>query len=230
MKHGVQATIICCRFSRHKLPAMWSSFQWFITPTEMWVKTSSCSDSHLFLQTGSKTGRLVLAVNCVIHHIYPGALLNLNWEPANISLRQSLCDVLRQLEGSFSSVVLCHWRSAQSSDQDQHRALQSSERQGWDSEEWPWKGTTLPVWKSFFFPLICQQAGRGGPKEAVSPVHLVLHQFINSKIKMGKGSDARPGECKSTLWLQFAPHQSSSQAQLEMCPGRAKVLKFEFKT
>lgn len=112
---------------------------------------------HLFLQTRSKiqlAGRLARAVNCVNHHIYPGALINLNWEPVNISLRQSFCDVLRQLEGSLSSVVLCHWRSAQSSDQDQHRAeqpLQSRERQGWDSEEWPRIGTALPVWKCHFF-------------------------------------------------------------------------------
>lgn len=211
-KHRVQATIICCRFSRHKLPAMWSSFQWFIIPTEM-CENQFLLRFTLFLQTCSKTGRLVLAVNCVNHHIYPGALLNLNWEPVNISLRQSLCDVLRQLEGSFSSVVLCHWRSAQSSDQDQHRALQTSERQGWDSEEWPWKGTALPVWKSFFFPLFCQQAGRGGPKEAVSPVHLVLHQFINSKIKMGKGSDAGQGSanptCGCSLLLTRAPPKHS---------------------
>lgn len=72
-----------------------------------------------------------------------------------------------------------------------------------------------------FFPLFCQQAGRGGPKEAVSPVHLVLHQFINSKIKMGKRSGERLGEYKAMLWLQFAPHQSSSQAQLEMCPWQS---------
>lgn len=43
-----------------------------------------------------------------------------------------------------------------------------------------------------FFPLSCQQAGRDGPKGAVSPVHLVVHQFINSKIKMRKGSGERP--------------------------------------
>lgn len=73
------------------------------------------------------------AVNCVKHRIHPGALINLNWEPVNISLRQSFCDVLGQLEGSFSSVLLWHWEPAQSSDQGQHRVeqpLQSSREAG----------------------------------------------------------------------------------------------------
>lgn len=72
-----------------------------------------------------------------------------------------------------------------------------------------------------FLPLSCQQAGRDGPRGAVSPEHLVLNININSKIKMGRGSGGRPGEYKATLWLQFAPHQSSSQAQLEMCPQQS---------
>lgn len=157
---------------------------------------------------------LARAVNCVNLHIYPGALRNLNWEPVNISLRQSFCDVLRQLEGSFSSVVLCHWKSAQSSDQEQHRAeqpLQSNWGAGLGVRGMAlWKGTALPLWKSLFFPLSCQQAGRDGPREAVSPVHLALHQFINSKIKMGKGSWGRTKpRCGCSLLLTRAPPKHS---------------------
>ena len=70
-----------------------------------------------------------------------------------------------------------------------------------------------------FFPPFCLQVGRDDPEEAVSPLHLVLHQFgTKSKIKMGKGSGGRSEEYEATLWLKFAPNQSSSQAQLGLCP------------
>jgi len=70
-----------------------------------------------------------------------------------------------------------------------------------------------------FFPPFGLQAGRDDPEEAMSPLHLVLHQFsTNSSIKMGKGGSGRSEQYEATLWLKFAPHQSSSQAQLGLCP------------
>lgn len=111
---------------------------------------------------------------------YPGALINLSWEPANISLRQSLCDVLRQLEGSFSSVVLCHWKSAQSSDQGRHRAeqpLQSSWEAGLGVRGMAlWKGTALPVWKSLFFLCPVSRQAEMAPREQF---HQCTWFFIN---------------------------------------------------
>lgn len=133
-----------------------------LLPPQRCVKNSSCSASLLSIQTCSKiqlAGRLARAVNCVNHHIYPGALINLNWEPVNISLRQSFCDVLRQLEGSFSSVVLCHWESAQSSDRGQHRAeqpLQSSWEAGLGVGGMALERHSSACMEISFFPLFCQ--------------------------------------------------------------------------
>lgn len=190
-----------------------------LLPPQRCVKKSSCpASSHLSIQTCSKlqlAGRLARAVNCVSPHIYPGALTNPNWEPVNISLRQSLCDALRQLEGSFSSVVLWEW--AQPSDRSQHRAEQCcnpAERQGWELEEWPWKGTALPVWKSLFFPCsVSRQAGMAPRKKFHQCTWFSTNLVSIAKLRWEKeamgGQGSTKPHCGCSLLLTRAPPKHS---------------------
>lgn len=226
-KHWVQATIICYRFSRHKLPAMWSSFQWFITPTEMCVKQvllsltpfppnlqqnptcwQTCRGSELceppHLPRCTHKSKLRASKH------FPHTIILWCFQTAGGNF---------QLSGALSlEISTVQWpgqAQSRAAPAIQQRDRAGSQRNG-SVERHSSAGMEIS-----FLTLSCQQAGRDGPKGAVSPVHLVLHQFINSKIKMGKGSGGRPGEYKATLWLQFAPQQSSSQAQLEMCPQQS---------
>lgn len=156
-------------------------------------------------------------MNCVNHHIYPGALINLNWEPVNISLRQSFCGVLRQLEGSFSSVVLCHWKWAQSSDQGQHRAeqpLQSSRGAGLGVRGMAlWKGTALPVWKSLFFLCPVSRQAEMAPGEQFHQSTWFSISISIAKLRWEEevvgGQGSTKPHCGCSLLLTRAPPKHS---------------------
>lgn len=130
-------------------------------------------------------------------------------------------DSWRDLSAQWCSVTGNQHSPVTRAGTEQSSPCNPAERQGWESEEWLCGKAQLCLYGNLFFSSVLSVGRQRWPKGAVSPVHLVLHQFFYSKIKIGKGSGGRPGEYKATLWLQFAPHQSSSQAQLEMCPQQS---------
>lgn len=197
---------ICYRFSRHKLPAMWSSSQYFFFTPWRCMKNSSCSASHPFLQTCSKmppARRLAWTVNCAepMPHLPKGTCKS-RLETSKHFPQTVILWCFKIAGGSFSSVALCHWESAQLGEWGQlgaEEVLQASRGAGMGVRGTDQEECSSDCLETPFFPPFCLQAGRDDPEETVSPLCHVLCRFsTNSQIKMGKGSGGRSEECEAT--------------------------------